>query len=182
MKTKHINFASFGIFCVLILIFTLAEIRQKPELVLPFVLTVVILFLATVKLYRHIEDEVHDLLNGWKIFVALLCGSWLTYFLATSASVNSVLAASVVGVLGAYVPELLRIKHAKDYAAPIYCGTFVGMSSSLVFPNAYWLIFASAVSALLCVISKNVYLGVGGKLGAMAFMGVTIVLLAGKLL
>jgi hypothetical protein len=169
-------------FCVFILLLVLAGIRQKPDLALPFVLVLTILPLATIKLYRHIEEEAHDLLSGWKVVAALLFGSLLTYFLVTSMSINVVLAASAVGTCGVYVPGLLRIKDSKDYVAPIYCGAFIGMSSALIFPNVSWLLFSSVLSALLFIISKNIYLGVGGKLGAIAFMGVSITLLVGKLL
>ena len=80
----------------------------------------------------------------------------------------------MVGILGAYIPQFISLPKAKDYAIPVYCGAFVGMSSALVLSNIWLVLLASVLAALLFVISKNIYLGVGGRLGTIAFMGVTL--------
>jgi hypothetical protein len=47
------------------------------------------------------------------------------------------------------------------------------MSSALVLSNLWLVVLASFLASVLFVITKNVYLGVGGKLGTIAFMAVT---------
>ncbi|WFO16126.1 hypothetical protein M601_021115 [Cellulophaga baltica 4] len=49
------------------------------------------------------------------------------------------------------------------------------MSSSEITPSIYFVIAAGMVAGLFYMFSKNLFLGVGGKLGTIAFAGVVTV-------
>ena len=65
--------------------------------------------------------------------------------------------------------------YLKKLPPALYCGAFIGMSSSAVTPSIYFVIAAGMVAGLFYMFSKNLFLGVGGKLGTIAFVGVVTV-------
>ena len=60
------------------------------------------------------------------------------------------------------------------YGVPIYCGAFVGMTSSRLLINYTELSFAAIVAAVLFLLTDRVFNGCGGKLGTIAFTGTLI--------
>ncbi len=62
----------------------------------------------------------------------------------------------------------------KQLPAAIYCGAFIGMSSTGVASGFMFILTASFFTAILLFLSKNLFAGVGGKLGTLAFAGVVI--------
>jgi hypothetical protein len=87
----------------------------------------------------------------------------LTYALSISLELGPVVASALVGLLAALT--------VGDQAAPAYCGTFVGMASTAVFPTVLPVVAASVVAAVVFVLAKRVFNGFGGKLGTTAFLG-----------
>ncbi|MFH2020153.1 MAG: hypothetical protein ABIJ34_02000 [archaeon] len=96
-------------------------------------------------------------------------GSVATYFL--SGYLGVALAASIIGLLGYYISKAV---HDKDTAPAVYAGAFVGMSSTLVLPNIFIAGVAGFFAGLLYYLSHDSYIGVGGKLGTIAFSGVAL--------
>jgi hypothetical protein len=94
---------------------------------------------------------------------ALTGGTYLTFFLNHSIGMGGVLASSAVGLIAAWA--------FKKYAAAIYCGSFIGMACSIIFSNPLSLLLASIISGTLFILSSNMFVGFGGKLGFMAFAG-----------
>ncbi len=105
---------------------------------------------------------------------AAIIGGVSTYVLNTSLQVGPVLAASLVGVAAAYLCPRDNSERVKTAAPIIYCGTFVGMSSPLILDNLLFVAFASALAGLTYILVERVYVGTGGKLGTMAFVGSAI--------
>ena len=95
--------------------------------------------------------------------LALTGGTYLTFFLNHSFGIGGVLASSTVGLAGAWA--------VRKYAAAIYCGSFIGMACSIIFSNPLSLLLASIISGALFILSSNIFVGYGGKLGFMAFAG-----------
>lgn len=93
----------------------------------------------------------------------------LTYALSVSLGQGPVVASALVGLLAALT--------VGEQAAPAYCGSFVGMASTAVFPALAPVAAASLVAALVYVLSKRVFQGFGGKLGTTAFLGCGAVVL-----
>ena len=103
--------------------------------------------------------------------ILLIIGSLSTYYL--SKHIGSITAAGFVGFLsfliGRTYPKLLFAQF------PIFCGSFVGMTNYQFF-NDLDIFLASIIAGVIYINVKNHFLGFGGKLGAIAFSGVMIIL------
>ena len=108
-------------------------------------------------------------------------GALAVLALTRGAHVSVVLAAALVGCIGALVERLSRGTGPwRDGAAPLYCGAFAGMTSDLVVRSPTWVLAGGALAGLLLALLSNSWRGIGGKLGSTAFMGVVLTgLLAG---
>ncbi|MCU4926426.1 hypothetical protein OB905_10575 [Halobacteria archaeon AArc-dxtr1] len=95
--------------------------------------------------------------------LAVTFGAVITYVLSVSAGLGPVLASALVG-LGAGV-ALPRV------AAPIYCGSFVGMASPAVFGSIAYVALAGLVAGVGFLAATESFGGVGGKLGTLALFG-----------
>ncbi|MCK5758232.1 MAG: hypothetical protein KAH14_03990 [Clostridiales bacterium] len=95
------------------------------------------------------------------IFAAVFLGAVITYALSIYAGLGAVLASGIVGVAVAVL--------YKKYAAPAFCGSFVGMSSTLLL-NQWELIIAAVLAGIIYILAKNVLNGFGGKFGTIAFI------------
>ena len=105
-------------------------------------------------------------LDDLYIFLSVLLAGMFTYFLNHDLALGAVLASSAVGIFGAFV--------FKKYQIAIYCGSFAGMVASTVIDSYAGIIIVGIFTGLLFVVSKEVYKGFGGKLGATAFFGTTV--------
>ena len=94
------------------------------------------------------------------IFAAVFLGAVITYALSIYAGLGAVLASGIVGVAAAVL--------FKKYAAPVFCGSFAGMSSALLL-NQWELIIAAVLAGIIYILAKNVLNGFGGKFGTIAF-------------
>jgi hypothetical protein len=85
---------------------------------------------------------------SWADAIASALGASAVAFIARAGHIEPVLAAAVVGVLGALpiLPASIR-----SVAAPIYVGAFAGMTSPLVLAHPGWIALAGAVAGLLYV-------------------------------
>ena len=177
MKTRYINAMALFLIVFFLSLFPIigmgAHRAMRDIYYYLLILIACGVLLATSKVYASITEEVHDLENHWHIMASVFIGSVATFVLNIQLHWGAVLSAAAVGVLGGYLPGWVKLPKAEDYAAPVYCGAFVGMSSALVLSNLWLVVLASFLASVLFVITKNVYLGVGGKLGTIAFMAVT---------
>lgn len=107
--------------------------------------------------------------------IAFFCGFYGCFLLHQELHISIVISACVVGLAGTLVPYS-RAFHYHPQAA-IYTGAFAGMCSSDVIQNVYELIAVSVVGALIYTLLRNKFVGVGGKLGAIAFTAVASVVL-----
>lgn len=102
--------------------------------------------------------------------VAVTAGAPLTRLLAADLGLGVVVAAALIG--------LLADRLLPSYAAAIYCGAFVGMTSPAVFADLTALTAAGLVAGVVFVAAEQVFDGFGGKLGTVAFVGCAAVALA----
>lgn len=122
------------------------------------------------KLHHDDHAYEHILVVLW-IPVGALASFYINHFLA----LGPVISAAAVGTAGSFIPGLNKQSHyMKQLPAAIYCGAFIGMSSMGVAPNITFILTASFFTAILLIVSKNLFAGVGGKLGTMAFAGVVL--------
>lgn len=101
------------------------------------------------------------------VFIAVVGGAMLTSVLNHFVNLGPVVASCIVGLIGVVV--------LKKYQIPIYCGSFVGMASLGVLTNYWSILLAAGFSGLLFLIAGNVFIGFGGKLGAIAYFGTFLV-------
>jgi hypothetical protein len=111
------------------------------------------------------REQRYDFPTDVLIFISVLAGGLVTYWISVDLKQGAVVASALVGIFGA--------AFLKPYAVPIYCGSFVGMASAAVlrFPAVA---LAGAVAGVIFVLGKHVFNGFGGKLGTIAFAGCVI--------
>ncbi len=137
-------------------------------------LEIVVFGLLALPLLAGLLHTVRDLsgpsMPSWADVIASALGASAVAFIARGWHVEPVLAAAVVGVLGAlpFLPASIRSR-----AAPIYVGAFAGMTSPLVLANPGWVALAGAIAGLLYSLLRSTWIGVGGKLGLLGFTGVS---------
>ena len=98
--------------------------------------------------------------------LAVLGGALVTYVLAFSLGLSAVNASALVGLIGALILPV--------YGVPIYCGSFVGMSSIDLLHTHWELAIAGVVAGLIFMLTDRAFPGIGGKLGTIAFTGTVI--------
>jgi hypothetical protein len=101
----------------------------------------------------------------WKEYpkpvLAIVIGAIATFYLAKSG-MSAVLASSLVGIAGSLL--------FKRYEIEFFTGSFVGMSSIILFTDV-GVVLAALIASLVYLMGKNVFVGIGGKLGTSAFAG-----------
>lgn len=108
----------------------------------------------------------HNIKDNLINFGCVLVGALITYTLKVNLQLGAVLAASLVALIAAMV-----VPHR---GVPIYCGAFVGMTSSRLLVNHAELAFAAIIAGILFVVTDRAFKGFGGKLGTIAFTGTFI--------
>ena len=104
----------------------------------------------------------------------------MTYWLANIPEFHfgPVMASSLAGIVGVIITNrFVKKMDPKVVAAVIYCGSFVGMCSVNVVPNILHIGIAGVLSGILFSYAQNIFVGVGGRLGTMAFIGSTVTVL-----
>jgi hypothetical protein len=95
--------------------------------------------------------------------LTVLAGALLTYTLAVHVGLGAVVSASLVALLASLI--------APGHGVPVFCGCFVGMTSSRFLANHAELGLAAAVAGVVFALTRGVFQGFGGKRGAIAFTG-----------
>jgi len=101
--------------------------------------------------------------------IGLSIGAVATFVLNHEVGLGAVLAAGIVGIFSTlFLPA---------YDAAIYCGAFIGMSSSEIFHGYGHILLAAFIAAIVYIATKYVFTGFGGKLGTIALIGVVVAVL-----
>ncbi len=137
---------------------------------------VVLFLLFSVKyLDLHHKEYAYEKLS---VVVWVPVGAVICYLLNIHYGLGSVLAAGIVGTIASFLPLINKKSiYLKQVPTSIYCGAFVGMSSTEISTSVGFVMIAAMVAGVFLLLSKNLFIGVGGKLGTMAFLGVIIVYL-----
>ncbi len=114
-------------------------------------------------------------LPGWLISITLISGSLacvITYLVSKHWFKGStVIGSSLIGIVG-YFGSLLLGSFGPLFAGTIYAATFAGMSQEKVLKNPRFFAIAGLITSILFLLSSNYFLGLGGKMGLSAFIGV----------
>ena len=173
--TKSINTISWVIIATLHICFIVAIARDYAYSLTSVVLCLIVsglliwAYRSSFLAYANFKwEDVYTF--GW-----LTLGGASTFLISTETIAGPVIAAGLVGLIGSFIPKgnnEKSILHKGDIA--VYCGTFLGMSSSFVMEHVYQVIVACIISSGLYILTKNILPGYGGKLGTLAFGGVVI--------
>ncbi len=112
-------------------------------------------------------------------YMAFFLGCFFCFLLHAKLDVPIVIASSVVGLIGSFIPLPSFIKeryHTHPHAA-IYAGSFAGMCSAELITSYWELGIISMIGALIYILTMNLFHGFGGKLGSVAFVSVTLFIL-----
>ncbi|MCM2325865.1 MAG: hypothetical protein NDI94_05350 [Candidatus Woesearchaeota archaeon] len=175
-KTSKIGFIVLGSLLVLFLCTNIYEkiIDTNPNLyILALLLSFAIfLIIGLKKTYdmrlNHINyDERHNIIATMS---ASITGAVLTYALSSYTSLGPVISSSLVG-LSSYILCSMNDR-MKDHSPAVYCGTFVGMSSTFIILHPVFVTLGGLFSGVLYHMTEDAFDGEGGKLGTIAFGGV----------
>ncbi len=127
-------------------------------------------------------EAIHNLnLGDWISILSCSLGSMATYYISIDLAYGPVIGAAFVGLISSALP--LIYKENKTFSLlpfPIYCGSFVGMSATFILMNIFTVGLAGFVAGLLYVGTQNMLIGIGGRLGTIAFMSVILIFLLSK--
>ena len=150
--------------------------QQDPAsiLILSGILILLGLFyFKKVKADRSIFKRIDILLV---LFTAI--GALSAYFLNVEFKLGAVLSAGITGLISSALPYFNRRSDLlRELPVAIYCGAFAGMTAPFIAKGYPFIGAAGIISGLILIISKNTLHGFGGKLGTIAFGGVSIVAL-----
>ncbi len=83
-----------------------------------------------------------------------------------------VLGSSLVGIVGTFI-----FYKNKEIQAAIYCGSFAGMTDPVLFYSWIELIIISIIGGMILFFLRRSLIGLGGKLGAVAFSSLLTLML-----
>ena len=112
------------------------------------------------------------------ILVAYYSGCILCYLLQSRTGLNPVLSSSLLGFGISFIPIPKTINKNSFYLA-FFAGTFAGMSSLEILSSHSHIVAISILGSILFLISQPWLSGIGGKMGAVAFLSVFLWLLLG---
>ena len=170
-KINKITFIFLSFFLV-ILFLTLFSTTKTTLSVIIAILGLGILVEGLIDEKKKLKHERFTLARELEVLIILPVAATLTFFISTRIDLGygllgPVVAAGCIGFLGSF------FKSCK-LANPIYCGTFVGMSSTAAFPNFWLASIAGLIAGFVFIISHEIYNQTGGTLGTIAFSGVNI--------
>lgn len=102
-------------------------------------------------------------------FVCFFLGCLGCFLLQAQLHWSAILASSILGFLITFVPFPSKVD-SKGVQYSFYTGTFAGMSSPLILAGYREVLLLSGVGALIYVVVKPYFAGLGGKMGATAFL------------
>ena len=173
-KFKKIPALIFVLLHFTFLIAAMFENRFRP---IPFFILSIITLLLGNFYFRKLNFRIAVFRKLDLLLVPITAlGAVATYAIDIQTGFGAVLAAGIIGLISSFLPFINRKSEIlRELPVAIYCGAFVGMTSPLV-ANGYSFILASGLLAGIILISTKTTLhGYGGKLGTIAFGGVSMV-------
>lgn len=137
-------------------------------------LSYLLIFILSTYIFFKKNKNIKTTLNIYSFYEILstIFGAVSTFFL--SRYLGAITSSGIVGFTG----YLISISNKKLFFIQfsMFCGSFVGMTGSFYIKNYYELIISSLIAGVIYIFIKNHFLGFGGKLGAIAFSAVLIII------
>lgn len=115
-----------------------------------------------------VNDVVHVVLGALAVQLAIRTGG-----------MTAVQAAPLVGGL-AWLSGRIGLLDQRVLPASLYCGAFAGMTSSHVLPGTLWVALAGLMAGIIYSLAKHFWVGIGGKLGTIAFAGTALTVMMAR--
>jgi hypothetical protein len=115
-----------------------------------------------------------------KIFLAIFFGCASSWWLQQRFHLSAILCSAVLGLIASLLPKKFNTK-SLHYSSLIYLGSFIAMSSPTILPGVLHLLLASAIATAITIWSSSVCIGLGGRLGSIAFIASLILWWSGKI-
>ncbi len=176
MKQRKIwsSLLGFGVLAIAIialLLLTLVEAwRYHPLGSIAILIILIGVVIAIFDEAKHIKDSKIKKITGSQLFLqgfAVLIGALAAYSISHDMGLGPVVASSLVGILAFVV--------FPDYSVAAYCGSFVGMTSNTLLFNWFEVGLAGSLAGVIFVLTKDIFTGVGGKLGTIALIGTSVI-------
>ena len=107
--------------------------------------------------------------------VFAILGGLVTFLLQDQFELSAVLSAGIVGLFGGILPKFIDRPLTKIAPPAIYCGAFVGMTPPVLAGNYLFILLASFFAGIILILTRENFNGYAGKLGSIAFAGVSLV-------
>lgn len=178
MIKKRVKQVTFILILVIHISFIGLIFFEKQNNAALIISLLVILFLLAITYVKEPVRPQHNNFDELNTIIYVFLGAISTYFLHSFLGLSTVLSASVVGLVVSFVPNIFK-KYGivKSMPAAMYCGAFVGMTSTAVASGYLFILLSSCITGLLLVSANGVFHNIGGKLGTLAFGGVVLAFL-----
>lgn len=104
----------------------------------------------------------------YDVFIVFIIGSLGTYFINEKYKIGVVVASSLLGLtFGLILPNMFS--NGSSLAVALFCGTFIGMSTTSKLSTRVSVIIASVIGTIIFLYTAPYFAGLGGKLGLIAF-------------
>ena len=173
--TKLFKRLSFFILILMQFAFLFAIFFYKMNAPLILLFLGVISALMSLAYFKAPREEERYLKKDLFLIIFSVSGAVSTFFINTELKFGPVIAAGCIGTIASFIPSVNRKSNLLKEAPPaIYCGAFVGMTSASVAPNLKFILLAGIIAGSILILSKNIFNGLGGKLGTIAFSSISI--------
>lgn len=154
---------------IVVLIFAFITVLIEPkETLLDIIYGLVFISLLLGMIYAFNKEKEEYKKISFRSYDGLMViiGVFATYSLVHFLGISVVIASSSIGLLG--------FIFIRKHEIPIYCGSFAGMVSIVLF-SFLEVAILSIICAFIYTLTKPIFKGFGGKLGTIAFMSSLIV-------
>lgn len=159
---RWLGFTILVLMTLLLFVQTAVSSLESENFMVPFLSIIVVGFVWEAFRQFPARQSVAKDVKGYPIvLIAVVVGTLLAYFANIYLGLGAIIAASLVGLVGAAV--------VKEYAVEVYCGAFVGMVSPDVLHDFGHTVIAGVIAGTIFFLTRDVFKGYGGKLGAIAF-------------
>jgi hypothetical protein len=187
MSNIHLirDYSLFFLIAFFLFIFLSAILAEKTSqfvFVTVLLLAISLLTFGFYHTHKKIISKPLHIMADLEMVVSAIIGAVFASFLNINLHLGPVIGAAGVGVVAGFgLPMFSQVK-IKNLAAAVYCGAFVGMTAATRFSNPLLVGLAGGIAGIVFVASQNVFLGCGGKMGTISFIGTaTVMLLIGVL-
>ena len=126
--------------------------------------------------HHTIHQTIDFTLNDLVILASCTTGTLVVFFIIRLTELPSILVLTGLTLFVSLIKRFIKCKFFiySDFA--FYAGAFVGSTHMVIGSMNYdYIGFAGLLAGILYVLSKNVLIGVGGRLGSFAFISVYVI-------